>query len=310
MHIKEPFCLFSHRASAWLFGLRRCLDSTRVKGRLKFTTEENQRWLGKLSSSNEKVGYTTFSVLGLVVTTVSLTASHTAWASTSASDNPGALSVESVKTFLDPVGSLLARLIFLVAWLWDYLMVHPALAALIAATVATRMALQSIATTRSVTRLKETFALLERSNWDRDVIKARIVFSRIRDDCKASPQTIAIYAYEYRNPNNLTGDELQKAREEHEEHCGLLRSILNANENMSLGVKRGIIDEAYLYKAMKTNMIRDWKCLSPLVYAYRDRLSSHVAFIEFEGLVSAWEKDVPYGPAKRLSETKKSVQFN
>jgi hypothetical protein len=298
-------------------------------------TQENRQWRSKSFSSKGKDRSAALLFSGVVLSAQIAAAQPHTTTPQAAPVSTGALSVESVKTFLDPLGSLLAEIIFFIAWSWDYLMNHPPLAVLIAATIATWMALRSIATARSVARLKETFSLLDKTNWDRDVIRARRVFSRIREECKQSPQAIAIYAYEFSDPGNsrireeykqslqaiaiyayefsdpanLDEKKLNDLRSEHEERCTLLRSILNANENMALGVKRGIIDETYLYKALKQNMIRDWKSLSPLVYAYRDKLSSHVAFIEFEGLVSAWEKDIPYGPAKRVYETQKDTKF-
>jgi hypothetical protein len=77
----------------------------------------------------------------------------------------------------------------------------------------------------------------------------------------------------------------------HEEISGWLRTIINDYKFLSLGVKMNIVDEDFLYKAAKGAGLLDWKSLSQIVIAYRQKYTNPRVYIEFEGLVNAWEQD-------------------
>jgi hypothetical protein len=208
---------------------------------------------------------------------------------------------------LEPAGKYFSHFLYILYQIVQYVVAHPSIAALIAAGVAARMALSNIKVTRSIAKTKETFALLNNANF----IKARNAFSEVKTECADNPQAIAIYAYPFKAPQGVTAGTLDvtKLREEHKIKAGFLRSVLNDYENMALGVKHNIIDEKYLYKSMKTNMINDWKRLSPLIYTYRDRAKSHTAFVEFEGLVYSWENEGSYFDGTPMSPTIKHQIF-
>ena len=114
------------------------------------------------------------------------------------------------------------------------------------------------------------------------------------------------------SPNYGNYKKNDQEKNEHDDIFVLLRSVVNDWEILALGVKEGALDEDFLYKALRANIIRDWKRLSPLVTAYRDRSSSKVMYIEFEGLADAWEKERSYSrysKGKKMTETRKYQLF-
>jgi Domain of unknown function (DUF4760) len=165
------------------------------------------------------------------------------------------------------------------------------------------MALNSIETTRATTRLRETFNTLNKFNWDNDVIQARDIWSKVRKDHDSNPQAISKYAYE---ADHSASD---SDREFHSKVRTTLRTILNEYENLALGVQTGIIDEDYLYRSIKGEALVNWKCLSPVVVAYRHRFSNPSIYIEYEGLADAWSKDISYATGSPMKETKKEQLF-
>jgi hypothetical protein len=180
---------------------------------------------------------------------------------------------------------------------------HPPLVVLIAAFLAAFIAVRSIQKQRETTRLRETFASRYTSNWDKDVIEARKIFARLKDEHKANPQGLATFGY--KPSDTASPDEKSKM----ESTAGILRTILNDYENLALGVRMDILDENYLFRLMRSTLISDWHTLSPLVTAYRNRANNNVIYIEFEGLTSAWQDDRSYRTKRKMYRTTRRAFF-
>ncbi len=214
-------------------------------------------------------------------------------------------SVDSIKAFIDPVISLLAYILYIFVSTWDYIIKNPPAAILLSAGIAFLIAVKTINTTRSITRLRETFYTLNAANWNRDIIAARKVYAELLRNVGDDTQSIAKYCHGSVNLENFEETE----RTKHEDICNTLLTILNEYEIISLGVRLYIIDEDFLYKSLRGTTLRDWKQLTPLVTEFRRRYSSQVLYIEFEALVNACGKEYSYRTGKKMIETRKYQFF-
>ena len=73
-----------------------------------------------------------------------------------------------------------------------------------------------------------------------------------------------------------------------------LLNILNEYETLSMGIKHGILDESYISDVMRSVVIADWQTLEPLVREYRRGAGADHIYGAFEGLASAWKRNVSY----------------
>jgi Domain of unknown function (DUF4760) len=210
---------------------------------------------------------------------------------------PG-LSLDSVKTAFDPLITIVASIIVCLAALWGYLVAHPPAAVLLSTVIASAVAIVSIRSQRITTRLRETFNTLNDDNWDEDVIKARRLFKQIREAVKEEPHEIAKFC----DPNSTDEKELEKSQ--------TLQTIMNDYENLALGLRLNIIDENFLYRWMRSVVIRDFATLSPLVTAYRGRFANPEVYIEFEGLALSWQQDRSYRSGRRMRRTKRTITIH
>lgn len=217
-----------------------------------------------------------------------------------------------VKSFLEPLLNVIALLVSIAVDAWNYVMGHPPAAVLLSATAAAIIAIKSIKTTRSVTRLRETFNNLNAANWDRDMIEARKVYANLLLTLSDNPQSIAEYCRVIKkapkDQKTIAYGVYQK--DEKGEIAETLMTILNEYEILSLGVRMGIVDEGFLFKSLRGTILRDWKNLRPLVEEYRRRYSSDLMYIEFEGLSNAWDKNRSYVSGKKMKLTTKNQHFS
>lgn len=209
-----------------------------------------------------------------------------------ASDTPP--TVDGVRDSVKPMTDLVVGLSYLFARVWHYLMANSSLAILLSAALASLFASLSINNQRAMTRLRETFATINDDNWDQDVIKARAVFSNIKQEIGPDKHAIAKYCDPPSDPS-LT------------EKVVTLHTILNDYENLALGVRHNIVDEEFLYRWMRGALLEDWGVLSPLVSAYRSRRNNSNVYIEFEGLASAWFDDRSYRTGRKLNRAIKRI---
>ena len=100
---------------------------------------------------------------------------------------------------------------------------------------------------------------------------------------------IAKYCHPIAVPAHITDQsEIDKLKSEHIETSGHLRTIANDYEYLAIGIKMDIIDERFVYDAMRSAVISDWQSLSHLATGYRKKFSNDVFYKEFEGLAAAW----------------------
>lgn len=224
-----------------------------------------------------------------------------AQAQSSPASQPG-FSVGSLKATLDPLTTGLAHVLYAPVAVWAYIMDHPPAGTLLAAVLASTVAIVAIRNHRATARLRETFVTMNDDNWDEDVIKARTLFSQLKEQGANNPQVISVYGYPLQNAD-------EAAKKIHEETAGTLRTILNDYENIALGIRANIIDETYLFRLFRGDFLRDWNALAPLVAAYRNRLGSQLIYVEFEGMTSAWEKNRSYRTGRKIKQARRKMVF-
>ena len=205
----------------------------------------------------------------------------------STSGDADSVSLGSVQDWVAPAADLLAYPIFFAASVWQYLMTHPAAAVLLSSLLAAVGVFRSISHQRRITRLRETFATMNEDNWDKDVIEARTAFASIKKEMTQNGSNIAT---------------LSDHSHDHTPNAITLQTIMNDYENVALGIRHGILDETYLFRWMRSTLIRDWNTVSPLVTAYRQRFESPNIYIEFEGLSNAWMQNRSYATGRSLKK--------
>jgi len=146
------------------------------------------------------------------------------------------------------------------------------LSVLVAATAATIGVLSQ----RQMTRMQETFKTIRSGIWDKDFIEAKRAFRVIRNGIDAGSVRIEQFR---KIPNNAEPEVVRDAVS--------LNAIMNEYENMALGIKNHILDEAYLFTWMRGSTIDDWITLRPLVAAYRK--GEPKAYTEFQQLAEIWD---------------------
>lgn len=105
-------------------------------------------------------------------------------------------------------------------------------------------------------------------NWDRDYIKIRREFVRLRDD----------------------RDALLEAAKEHNQagkDASAIRSILNDYEITALGIKRGILDEKIFKLWYKTSFLKDYESMRAYIAEIRQR--NPQVYVEMEELADKWK---------------------
>lgn len=207
--------------------------------------------------------------------------------------SPG-FSFETARAIVSPVTDVIALVLLGMQSIWHYIATHGPVATLLAAIIGSTVAIVSIRSQRTMTRVRETFAAMDRGNWDGDLIKARVVFSRIKNELRQKKESIAKYC----NDDDGNDDKVT------------LQTIMNDYENLALGVRANIIDELYLYRWMRTILISDWHEFSPLVTAYRHQNSSQTLYIEFEGLASAWSNGRSYRTGRKLKRLLRTIKIS
>jgi hypothetical protein len=204
---------------------------------------------------------------------------------------------EDVAKATKPITNPVIGFFHLVALLWHYLMSNASAAILVSASLASLFAFLSIRYQRATTRLRETFATINDDNWDKDVIKARTVFSNVKKELGDNKPDIAKYIGANVDP-------------EVTEKVIFLQTIMNDYENLALGVRHNIVDEDYLYRWMRSTIIEDWNSLSPLVAAYRYARRNPNVYVEFEGLASSWGNGKSYRTGRKLKRSFRRLSVN
>jgi hypothetical protein len=124
-----------------------------------------------------------------------------------------------------------------------------------------------------------SFETVVRTNWDKDYIEKRREFLLLRkaglDRYAADSSTVP-----------------DAERQEYLKNQAAIQAILNDRESMAIAIRRGIIDEEYLFRYMRSGVLSDWAAASALVAALRR--GNPNLFLEFEGLATQWEQGRSY----------------
>lgn len=202
---------------------------------------------------------------------------------------------------------------------WWYITTKAGVAILLSAVSAAVFTLLAMRHQAKTTRIRETFATINRDNWDVDVINARQILLAVQNQVEeqAKPSLIADYG-SGSAPQGYTAPNVPTCFSRRRGSAGeidfieikiILLTIMNDYENIALGIKNGILDEVFLYDWMKSTVTTDWNTLSPLVHEYRQRRNNPEIYVEFQGLASAWDRGRSFRTGNRLKKKKKLVEF-
>lgn len=235
---------------------------------------------------------------------------------------------EIAKSAAEPIADVVAFLLTPFIALFNWLDSSSLMALLLSTAIAAFVAFRSIKEQRSTTRTRETFAAVRKDLWDKDVLEARRIFSKVKHEVKQGSLTIAMLGKdiglshdgeqdepddEIPNPTITQAMAQSRPTETDEEKFfkqqRAVNNILNDLENIALGIRRNILDEEYLYRWMRTQLLEDWHVLSPLVTAYRQTTDCDTLYIEFEGLAAAWANEQSYADKRRLEPPKRAVSI-
>lgn len=217
--------------------------------------------------------------------------------------------VDEVKTALGPAIEIVAWPFALLAKFFWVITRYSSIAILLSAVSAGTFALVAMRHQAATARLRETFVMLNRDNWDKDVIESRVVLRTIINELGKQRGSISKYAADSdlsREPANVPFN-MMDARKDFLRKKITLLTIMNDYENIALGIKHGILDESFLFQWMRSTLIRDWSILSPLVYEYRQMSENSQVYIEFEGLASQWSQELSYRTGRKLTKSKRRV---
>lgn len=153
------------------------------------------------------------------------------------------------------------------------------------------VALVSLAFQRDLARKQSTISLLNRNVWDEDCIKAVRTFIQLGthegQDGRGQPEGLEYWT----NPRHR-GSEQSRA----------INAVLNDYEMMALGIRRGIIDEDFFKSFARSAVISHWNIAASFIEELRRQRGNERLFIEFQGLVEAWECGDCYEGARPLEK--------
>lgn len=268
-----------------------CINPSDIRwGKGEKACKEKPQWQierGKSFASNPatRASITVFAILAQIVTA----------AAQGPAPKPG-LAFDAVRDAIAPMLNGIALPFYVVGALWQYLMDNPPASTIVAAILGSSVAVISIRKQREIARLKETFTALDRNNWDKDLIDARVSFGKLKKVAKEGGKSVA----EYSNPKSE--EEIKQANQ--------LYSILNDYENMAIAIRMDILDEVYAYRYMRGLVIDDWSDLSPLVTSLRHDKGAPLIYIEFEGLAEAWQQDRSYRTNKLMNKVRRKISIH
>jgi hypothetical protein len=149
---------------------------------------------------------------------------------------------------------------------------------------------------RHIAAARLSFETVERINWDDDYIEKRQTFVKLRDNGEGLEKYASTDP-----PQGVTLDAFTADR-------AAILAILNDRENTAIGIRRGILDEEYLFRYSRSGVITDWEATSALIIAWRRRRQNPLLFVEFEGLASQWQNNLSYRTSRPLPPLTRTVR--
>lgn len=127
-------------------------------------------------------------------------------------------------------------------------------------------------------KVKAAYDSIAKKQWDKDYIAARETYLTIQRKGL--------------DPSNFVlPDDHEFA--EAKAYCEALRNIMNDYELTAIAIQQNVIDEEFVKQWHRSTMIRDFKILSPYIYAVRTKAGSDQIYREFEILIHRWEAFPP-----------------
>jgi hypothetical protein len=149
---------------------------------------------------------------------------------------------------------------------------------------------------RHIAAARLSFETVERINWDADYIEKRQIFIKLRDNGEGLEKYASVDPPQGVTLDAFTGDR------------AAILAILNDRENTAIGIRRGILDEEYLFRYSRSGVIADWEAASAVIIAWRRTKRIPLLFVEFEGLATQWQNDLSYRTNLPLPPLTRTVQ--
>lgn len=127
-------------------------------------------------------------------------------------------------------------------------------------------------------KVKAAYDSIAKKQWDKDYIAARETYLTIQRKGLDPSHFILPDDHEFA---------------EAKAYCEALRNITNDYELTAIAIQQNVIDEDFIKQWHRSTMIRDFKVLSPYIYAVRTKAGSDRIYREFELLVRRWESSPP-----------------
>jgi hypothetical protein len=171
-----------------------------------------------------------------------------------------------------------------IGWL-QYLVEHrlaQPTATIVIGLIATGFAWIAVATNRWSARMRATLDLLERLETSEHHLKRYRTFRKVRLETNGIHRIIQI------------------SRDENETERDLCVDFLNMYEFISLGIRKGILDEVYFRQAYEPTIIRDWDAAKPLIIDMRHPADPKAGpgdpsyYEHFEWLAVRWKRPQPW----------------
>ena len=146
------------------------------------------------------------------------------------------------------------------------------------AILATAVATIAIFSQRSIAARQTTIEFIQKSEADRDLIKARELFLKLA-----------------RDPSGLG----QWASQPLSKEFKAIRTVLNEYEVVAIGIQRGIFDDTTYRRWYRSGVVKSWNHASPFVLARRITTGNDTLWHEFEEM-ARWYRGGPPMPRRHF----------
>lgn len=155
--------------------------------------------------------------------------------------------------------------------------------------IAALIAIWGIVSQRVIARRRATLDHLSSLEADDDVIAARNHFAKISTNPQAL-MALVNFVLGTAPRRSKNKEKYAKALVRAEKELNAVRTVLNVNEMIAVGLQMGILDLDFFKRYSRGQYIRDWDLSAPMIYALREKLDRDALYHEFEQVVR-WLKD-------------------
>lgn len=131
-----------------------------------------------------------------------------------------------------------------------------------------RMAEKNHEGSRQIQAQKATLDFIAEREIDADILKAKTAFNQQRDHPNGFDNFL----------QNCSNHELQES----------VKTIMNDYELTALGIKQGILDQAFYREWFEGSFLKDYQAVRPLIKDIREKENRHKIYNQFENLAVKW----------------------